>query len=109
MSFKGTEGKKISLQKARTMIGGHQKSKAFKVASKSSGVKGGFYGKKTLLKILSQPNCVGVRYFHARNASKQPTIVLVGEHKDGSLLTKMMVNEGPICPPICDKSMELGL
>jgi hypothetical protein len=109
MAFKGTEGKKISLQKARTMIGGHQKSKAFTATPKVRAVKGGFYGKKTLLKILSQRNCVGIRYYHAVNARKQHTIVLVGEDHTGKVLTRLMINDGPLCPPDCDKGFALGL
>ncbi len=109
MPFKGTEGKKISIGKARTMIGGHRKKKAVRASAGSPGTHGGFYGKQTVLKILSQRNCAGLRYFHAVNAKKQPTIVLVGEDRNGCLLMGMLIEEGPLCPPICDKSLELGL
>jgi hypothetical protein len=91
------------------MIRAHQRSKAFTAARGLKRVMGGFYGKKTLLRILGQPNCVGIRYYLARNARGQQTLVLVGEDKEGKLLLRLMIDEGPICPPICDKSGALGL
>ena len=104
MPFNGTEGKVISMRNAKSMIAGHKKTKAFAAAAKPGKTIGGFYGKKVLLRILKQRNCVGIRYYHAVNAKRQQTLVLVGEDKEGHLLIKTMVNEGPICPPVCDKS-----
>jgi len=109
MPFKGNEGKVISFKKAQSYIGGHLKSRQFALSSKSKKIKGGFYGKKILLKILSQPNCVGIRYYHALNAKKQPTIVLVGEDRKGKLLTKLFGNDGPLCPPVCGNFKAIGL
>ena len=96
MPFTGNEGTVISRAQALTMINNFQGSPAFQ------NIKGGFYGKNKILSILNQPNCVGIRYYHAHNASNQPVIVLVGEDNAGSCMTNaVLINDGPLCPPFC--------
>jgi hypothetical protein len=95
MPFKGNEGKQISPTKAKKYMMSFHRGKQF------SGVKGGFFGKKLLLKLLSQRDCVGIRYFHARNDKKQHTLILAGEDKNGKLMDRIMIDDGPLCPPWC--------
>lgn len=102
MQFTGKEGKGISVQKAKTLIKSFQNSKG------AGKIKGGFYGKIGLAKILNQRGCVGIRYYHAVDAKKQRTIVLVGADKYGASMTKgFILEEGPLCPPWCDHSNAL--
>lgn len=98
MPFTGNEGKIISTPKAMKLIGDYQKSPNYKHLKK---IQGGFFGKKKLLKILDQKDCIGVRYFHAHNAGKKHTLVLVGVHKTGKPIVRMYLDDGPLCPPYC--------
>ncbi|MBI3363775.1 MAG: hypothetical protein HY033_02590, partial [Ignavibacteriae bacterium] len=81
MPFTGNEGTIITRAQARTMIQSFQNSASFQ------NVKGGFYGKNKLLTILNQPNCVGIRYYHAMNDKGEPVIVLVGEDDKGKCMS----------------------
>ncbi|HUN65182.1 MAG TPA: hypothetical protein VMW43_03710 [Bacteroidota bacterium] len=99
MAFNGNEGKVISPATAKKFIGKYQKSSHFRRMKK---IRGGFFGKKKLLKILNQKDCVGIRYFHAHNKVGRHTLVLVGEHKAGKPITRMYLDDGPLCPPYCN-------
>ena len=102
MPFTGNEGTIISPPQAKTMITNYQNSPSFQ------NLKGGFYGKNKILAILNQANCVGIRYYHAHNASNQPVIVLVGEDNAGNNLSSgVLINDGPLCPPFCPTSNAL--
>jgi len=98
MPFNGSEGKIISSTRAKKLIRGYLKSARYKHLEK---VEGGFFGKKKLLKILNQKNCVGIRYYHARNEKKKHTLVLVGQHTSGKPMENMFMDDGPLCPPFC--------
>lgn len=93
------DGKSISRKVAKKYIGSFRKSPNYKKHLK--GIKGGFFGKNVLLKLLRQKNCIGMHYFHAHNAEKNHTIVLVGKHKNGKLMENMFLDDGPLCPPYC--------
>jgi hypothetical protein len=93
-------GKAISKGKAEKFIESYKKSK--NRHKPLTDLHGGFFGKKILMKLLNQPGCIGIRYYHAHNKEKKHTLVLVGKHKSGKLITKMFVDDGPLCPPFCD-------
>jgi hypothetical protein len=96
MPFTGKEGTPVSREVARTLIKKFQQSTLFQ------GVTSGFIGREILLSILNQPNCVGVRYYHALDTAGQPTIVIVGEDKSGALQRDGILGEEfPLCPPFC--------
>jgi hypothetical protein len=94
------DGKVISPVKARKYIGTYRKSQSYHKHLKK--IKGGFFGKKILMKLLGQKDCIGIHYYHAHNNQKKHTIVLVGKHKSGKLMEGMFVDDGPLCPPWCD-------
>ena len=71
------DGNAISPVKAKKYIGTYRKSASYHKHLKK--IKGGFFGKKILLKLLSQKDCIGIHYYHAHNAQKKHTIVLVGK------------------------------
>ena len=96
MPFTGNEGTQITRVQAKGMIEKFQQSGQYK------NIKGGFFGRKILLAILNQPNCVGIRYYHSLDAKSQPTLVLVGEDQNGTILSDgILGEEGPLCPPWC--------
>ena len=102
MALTADEGKIITREQALAMIRGFQNSTSYQ------GIKGGFYGKNNLIKILSQPNCVGIRYYYGMNDKNEPVIVLVGEDNNGKCLSDDTVLElWPYCPPWCPESNAL--
>ena len=102
MTRSADDGSIITRAQALTMIQGFQKSAAFQ------GIKGGFYGRNNLLKILNQPNCVGIRYYYGKNDKNEPVIVLVGEDNKGKCMSDDVVLElWPYCPPWCPESNAL--
>ena len=65
---------------------------------------GGMFSKKAILALLSRPDAEYLRYYHARDAQGQRTIVRVAANANGSDLldgpTTALDNHWP-CPPFC--------
>ncbi len=101
MPFTGDEGTFMKRSDAKTLIQNHQ------ISQKAGSVKGGFFGKNKIAAILDQPNCIGIRYYHAvRTVDNKPTpvIVIVGEDAAGAAMSDgLLLEEGPLCPPFCPK------
>ncbi|HEV8539111.1 MAG TPA: hypothetical protein VGR15_09365 [Bacteroidota bacterium] len=94
------DGKIITREQAKSMILKYQGSTD--LFNSSGATKGGFYGRNKILSILNQANCIGLRYYYALNASNQLVIALVGEDRDGNVMSGgTVINEGPLCPPVC--------
>lgn len=76
--------------------------KNFRANQSIGNIKGGFFGKDALLKILDQPGCVGIRYYYAKRDNGDPVLVLVGENATGASLSDGVLAENPpLCPPNC--------
>jgi hypothetical protein len=106
--FKGTEGASMSETVVRKWIQSHQDHHE---------VKGHFYGKEILTKLLGYPGCVGIRIYHAIDDNNKKQLVLVGADEKGNDLWpstvaakkgKLKGGDGPItidqampCPPYC--------
>ncbi|GAB3693121.1 hypothetical protein GCM10027592_12670 [Spirosoma flavus] len=43
-----------------------------------------YYGKETLMLLLSQSNCEGIRFYFCKNHHERASLVLIGIDKDGS-------------------------
>lgn len=85
----------ISRAKAREYIQGWR-------AGRKGGVHGGYMDRDVLDKMLAQPGCAGVRYYHARHPQGYDTIVLVGVDADGrDQWTGTIAEELLPCPPAC--------
>jgi hypothetical protein len=67
-------------------------------------INGGFFGADAILKILNQKGCIGLRYYHAIDGQGKPTLVLLGESKNGSLSNGTLAENSGQCPPICPKN-----
>ncbi len=104
-----TRGRFISKPEADTLINSFKSDPSY-----YHGVDGGFYGRELIQKLLDQPGCDGIRYYHglgpdADDGGKiKHTIVLVGEDADRNLLTGMILEYGPFCPPWCPLGAGLG-
>jgi hypothetical protein len=65
-------------------------------------VKGGFFSIRTLLSILAQTGCIGVRYYYAKDDGGNPVLVLLGEADNlTSLSDGVLAEDPPLCPPWC--------
>lgn len=65
-------------------------------------IKGGYFAKVGLEKILSQAGCVGIRYYYCKKDDGSSSLVVVGVDYNGTDLTggPMIENAFP-CPPFC--------
>jgi hypothetical protein len=73
--FTGKEGSFLPERQMKEWIQKHQDYNE---------VRGHFFGKEILVKILDQPGCVGIRFYHAIDDNGQKTLVLVGADSKGS-------------------------
>ncbi len=65
-------------------------------------IKGGFFGSGIFRKILAQPDCAGIRIYHAMHNDGKPTFVLVGVDEFGYDLLYGVLGQGSFdCPPWC--------
>ncbi len=67
---------RITLEEGIEMTSNYRNSDIF------NGKYGGFFGRETLLAILDQENCAGIRYYYGINNESEPVIVLVGATED---------------------------
>lgn len=105
--FTGKEPHDIDPEKAKGLI------KAWRAAmkgeqasgSKAGGVKphGHFFGRDALERLLAQPDCIGLRLYHALHEKGHETIVVVAADSDGrDMWTSGVAEESKPCPPFCD-------
>jgi hypothetical protein len=71
--------------------------------------KGGLFARSIFDKILSQPGCIGVRYYYAKKDDGTPTLVLVGVDAGGNDLPGGILGEDSFpCPPFCGAPGQLN-
>jgi hypothetical protein len=99
MEINNTSGEVITLEEAKQYTHSFQKlypneKKAF------------FVGKDQLLKILEQPDCLGIRIYNGYNDDeKVSNKVLIGVDSLGNDMEEGVILEKLIpCPPICSGS-----
>ena len=71
MSFTGHEDHAISIANASELTRNFRDTNPEEVL-------GGFFSRDAIEAILGQDNCVGIRYYNAKNENGNHTIVLVG-------------------------------
>lgn len=92
----------ISLEEASKL------TSKFREQVKAEAIKGGLFWKEYVQKLLDQPGCVAMRYYHAIDDKGNPTIVLSGIDNNGDDLTGgILLEVGPFCPPFCPSNKEL--
>jgi hypothetical protein len=100
--FPGAEKHEIKLEEARQHIQRHKKNP---IHPKHHG---GSFDRAAIDKILAQPGCKGLRYYHGRDEDGKPNLVLVGVDVAGKDMTQASIMErSGFCPPICDATSEL--
>ena len=69
---------------------------------------GGSFDRAAIDKILAQPGCARLRYYHGRDKNGKPNLILVGVNAEGKDMTEASIMERPgYCPPYCDTTSEL--
>ncbi|HEX5830539.1 MAG TPA: hypothetical protein VFY16_06135 [Gemmatimonadaceae bacterium] len=59
--------------------------------------------------ILSQPRCVGLRFYPCLHEDGRPSVVVVGVDEEGNDMTMgTLIDEAMVCPPYCSDGNELN-
>lgn len=62
-----------------------------------------------VIEMLSQPGCVGLRYYKARKSDGLDSMILVGvDEKGNDMVDGIMLNSVLPCPPWCSDDNELN-
>jgi hypothetical protein len=94
--FTGKENHQIDLVAALKLM------KNYESDPKAPAIKGGYFGRAAIEKVLAQPGCVGIRYYYARNDDGTPTIVIFGVDAKGfDIQTGIILDIIIPCPPFC--------
>lgn len=101
MSFTGKESHLIPLEAAVALNKSYRKANPGKV-------KGYFYSKSTMMEILSQSGCVGIRFYFALDAEGVMKLTFVGVDADENDILDLVGDAGTACPPICGNSNVLN-
>ena len=103
MSFTGSEDHTIALSEASKL------TKNYREKAGTEAIKAGFFGKETLLRILNQDGCVGIRFYYGEEDDGTPVMVLVGANAAGDDITDGEVAERSVpCPPHCGSDNDLN-
>lgn len=63
---------------------------------------GGMFSAAALRAVLEQEDCIGVRYYHGRDALDQKVMVVVGVDPDNrDMIEGKILQRSMPCPPIC--------
>jgi hypothetical protein len=100
--FPGAENHEISLTEARQHVKRHKKNPIH------PNHHGGSFDRAAVEKILAQPGCARLRYYHGRDKDGKPSLILVGVDKAGKDMTKASImDRSGFCPPFCDATSAL--
>ncbi len=100
--FKGNEGEKITIEEAVKFTENYRNSE------KAEAIKAEFIGKESLVEILNQDECVGIRFYFGRHDNGNLNIVAVGCDENGEDLYEGIILEKiEPCPPHCASNSPL--
>ena len=103
MAFTGKEKHTITLATASKLTRNHREN------VEDGAIKGQFFGKETLQRILKQKGCVGIRCYFGKTDDGKPSLVLVGVDKEQNDLIKgELADLGGYCPPLCSVANKLN-
>lgn len=97
MSFNGNEGEQVSLTE-----GGEYTARYRSV--NPGAVKGVFFGRDHIERILSQSDCQGLRMYFAKNLDGSPTLVVVGADSNQNDQLELIFEGLFPCPWKCGTS-----
>lgn len=94
--FDGHENHDITLAAAAEL------TKRYRDQLSAGELKGGFFGKDALLRILNQNDCVGIRFYYGLNTQDIQVMVLAGALANGDDMTEGVLAEASFpCPTFC--------
>jgi hypothetical protein len=97
--FNGKEPHEVSAEQGKGYI------RAWRAQNERAPVRAHFFGRDVLVKMLGEPNVVGLRFHHARGARGEETLVVTGVDVDGHSLWEGTIAEQTMpCPPFCDSA-----
>jgi len=92
----GKENHQIDLMTAQRLIKNNEMS------SRAQSIKGGFFGRDAIEKVLAQPGCTGIRLYYAQNDDGTPSIVIFGVDAKGiDIKSGVLLDAMRPCPPFC--------
>jgi len=92
-----------------TLVAASKYTRNFRQRADAGAIKAGLFWKEYVQKLLDQPNCVAMRYYHAVDEKDYPVIVLIGVDSDGNDITNGTILEiGLPCPPFCSNINQLN-
>lgn len=101
MSFTGNEGQQITLEQGGEFTAKHR-------AVDPNGIKGVFFGRTHIEKILAQEDCKGLRFYFAKGIDENSTLVMVGADSAENDLLDVIVDFSSPCPDKCSSSNPLN-
>lgn len=94
MSFNGNEGGEISLAEGAAMTAKYRTENPTKL-------KGHFFGKDILTKILEQDGCMGIRMYYGIDSNEKQQLVIVGADSDENDMLELVADLSFPCPDAC--------
>ncbi len=76
--FTGDENHVITLEE------GIQLTRNYRKFAGKDAVKGGYFGREIIERIIAQDGCVGIRFYHGERQNGKPTFVLTGVESSGN-------------------------
>ncbi len=102
MAFTGQENHAVSKADAAKFTANYRRTAG-------GARRGGFFGRDALLQILNQKDCVGMRYYFAKDDNNLPIIVLTGVTADqNDIENGVLLEVCRPCPPFCGAASELN-
>ncbi len=102
MSFNGTEGAPIELDKAASWTANYRNAN-------SQGIKAHFFGKDILNEILAQEGCEGIRIYYALDDDGTQQLILVGaDASENDMVDGVVADYSRPCPNVCGVSNSLN-
>lgn len=102
MAFDGTEGGEIELPVAAALTKEHRDRNP-------TALKGHFFGKEILNKILEQEGCMGIRmYYGVDPDTNKRELVIVGANSEEDDMTDLVADLSSACPNRCSIANDLN-
>ncbi len=84
-------------------------TKRYRKYAEPSAEKGGLFNRHAIERLLAQPGCTGLRYYHGRQTDGRYAIVLVAVDEKGNDMERGLLLENHFpCPPFCGGDGELN-
>jgi hypothetical protein len=103
MSFTGNEDHSISLEAAATLTA------SYRTLAGSLAIKAEYFSKSSLLSVLNQNDCVGIRVYYGIAALVSPRLIIVGvKANEDDIVEGEILEMGLQCPPNCGSLNDLN-